>query len=315
MTQDTLIKAMQAMRALVEPEGPAPEVETVDWRIPHRFSQESAISLKSLAAKLAGHLEKCLDNLSGQPFEMTVEGIHERYAEQLYLHVSQQQPPMYYLPLTQAGKGHIGFIRLPFETAAILVGCMLRDPDAEIGKDGQMSSLAESILTDAAAGLADAVAKGFDEYGVGTIDKAERLVYLDWPVRFRDLEDLCEFEFKAVCEQVTLNVTLTVMDEVIAEIAQLKGPFGRAEEKNEQSDRIVKRMHDAPMAVAALLSSGLMALNTMLTLETGDVVILDRKITEPIDVLVNGQPCLRAWPAAHDGRCAMLIADEQWRQH
>jgi len=264
-----------------------------------------------LAAKLAGQIEKCLGSLSGQTFVTTAEGFHERYADRLCMHVTRQQPKTYYLPLTQANKGHIGFISLPFETAAILVGCMLRDPEAQIGKDGQMSSLAESILTDAFAALADAVAEGFSEYGQKDIDKDERLVYIDWPVRFRDLEDLCEFEFKAVCDNVTLTMTLTLLDETIADIAQIKGPFGRAEEKREESSRIAKCMNEATMGVTALLSASLITLNDILSLEENDVVVLDRKITEPIDVLINGRTCFCAWPTSHRGRRALLIADER----
>lgn len=311
MTRQTLLETMQQMRSLVEPEGAVPDAEPVDWLVPRRLGQDSRESLMFLAAKLGGHLEKSLHLLSGQNFEAAVKGCHERYADRLYMHVTQQQPKNYYLPLTQENKGHIGFISLPFETAAILVGCMLRDPEAEIGKDGQMSSLAESILTDAAASLVDAVTKGFEEYGQKPIAKEERLVFIDWPVRFRDLEDLCEFEFNAVCGNITLKMTLTLLNEIIADIAQIKGPFGRAEGKREESDRIAKRMYETPMSVTALLSSALMTLNDVVSLEEGDVVILDRKITEPIDVLVNGQLCFCAWPASHIGRRALLIADEK----
>ena len=313
MTRQILLDAMRKMRSLVEPEGTAPEATPVDWRVPRRLHSESIELLMLLAAKLAAALEKNINNISGQAFEVTAEGVNERYANHLFEHVMQEQPKVYYLPLTQAAKGHAGFLSLPFETAAVLVGCMLRDPEAQIGKDGQMSSLAESILTDAATTLAEAVAAGFKEYGLTTLDKTDQLVYIDWPVRFHDMEDMCVFHFKAACGKTTLSLTLSVLDEIIADIAQIKGPFGKPEEKKVNSDRIAKRMHDAPMDVTALLSTSLMTLNDILTLEEGDVVILDRKTGEPIDVLINGQPCFCAWPAARVGRRALLVADEKSR--
>lgn len=313
MTRDNLLDAMRKMRSLVEPEGPAPDAETVDWAVPHRFHREAVEAMGLFSAKLAGHLEKSLHLISGLAFEVTAEGVHERYAERLFTQVIQEQPQNYYLPLTLSGKGQVGFISMPFETAAILVGCMLRDPEAGIGKDEQMSALAESILLDAAAALAEAIAAGFGEYGRTTLEKADRLVYLDWPVRFKGLEDLCQFEFKAVREKTTLTLTLTVLDEMIADIARLEGPFGRTEEKKENPERITKRMHGTPMRVAALLSSALMTLNDILTLEEGDVVMLDRKITEPIDVMVNGKLCFCGWPAMQAGRRAVLVADEKSR--
>lgn len=304
---------MRMLRSLVDPEGPAPNADPVEWTIPHRLRRESIESLTLFAAKLAGQLEKSLQLLSGQPFEVTAESIQECYAERLLAAIHLEQPQTYYMPLTQTGKGHAGFISLPFETASVLVGCMLRDPEAQIGRDGQMSLLAESILMDAAAALADAIVSGFSEYGTAKLEKADRLIQTDWPVDFHALEDLCQFEFKAVCGKTALTMTLTVLDETIADIAQIEGPFGRIEEKKDNAERIVKRMNESPMRVAALLSSALMTLNDILSLETGDVVMLDRKITEPIDVLINGQTCFYAWPAAHAGRRALMVADQTTR--
>jgi flagellar motor switch protein FliM len=313
VTRQLLLDAMRKMRSLVEPESPAPEAALVDWRIPRRLHAGSVEQLKLLAAKLAASLEKSLNNVSGQAFEVTAEDVKERYANHLFEHVMQDKPKVYYLPLIQAAKSHAGFISLPFETAAVLVGCMLRDPEAQIGKEGQMSSLAESILTDAAIALAEALTAGFKEYGLAALDKTDQLVYIDWPVRFHDLEDMCEFHFKAVCGKTTLTLTLSVLDEIIADIAQIKGPFGKPEEKKGNSDRIAKQMHNASMGVTALLSTSLMTLNDILTLEEGDVVILDRKTGDPVDVLINGQPCFCAWPVACTGRRALLVADEKNR--
>lgn len=312
-TRKNLLETMRQMRSLVDTEDPSPVAEAVDWSIPHRFRQEAIDSLTLFASKLTGHLENTVAVLSGQPFKLTVEGVREQYAEWLYDQVILEHPKTYYLPLTQTGKGHIGFISLPIETAAILVGCMLRDPETQISRDGQMSSLAESILMDAAAAIAEAIDKGFSEHGKTGIEKTERLVYGDWPVRFHNLEDLCRFEFKAACGKTELSITLTLLDEIIADIAQIDGPFGRIEDKKDNSDRIAKRMYEAPMSVTALLSSSLMTLNDILTLEEGDVVMLDRKVTEPIDVKINGQSCFCAWPAAHAGRRALLVADEKNR--
>lgn len=312
MARQHLLDAMRKMRSLVEPEGPAPDAATVDWRVPRRLNADAVELLMLLAAKLAAAIEKTLQSVSGQAFEVTAEGVQERYADALFGQIMQDKPKVYYLPLTQA-KAHAGFLSLPFETAAMLVGCMLRDPDAQIGKDGQISSLAESILTDAATALAETVTAGFKEYGVAALEKTDQLVYIDWPVRFHDLEDMCEFRFKAVSGKTTLTLTLSVLDELIADIARIKGPFGKPEEKKANSDRIAKRMHDAPMRVTALLSASLMTLNDILTLEEGDVVILDRKTSEPVEVLINGQTCFAAWPAAHTGRRALLVADEQNR--
>lgn len=305
-----LLGSMQALRSLVEPEGAVPPCETVDWRHPHRLNADAVERLRLFSAKLAVGLQAAFDSLTGQPFTVATEPVKERYAVELYQQVEQERPQTYYLPVTAAaGKGHIGFLQVSLETAGRLVGYVLRDPEAELGKDERLSPLGETILQDAMGSLADALAAGFAEYGQSRLEKTDALIYRNWPVRFSDLEDLCRFDFNAGCGQVVLPVTLIVMDEVIAGIAGLTPPFGRTEDKKENPERIVKRMYESPMEVTAMLSRSLMTLNDIMTLSAGDVVVLERKITEPLEIQVNGQPCFTAWPAAFDGRYALSVAE------
>ncbi len=313
ITSDRLLATMQKMRELVEPETNVPDAEPVDWVVPHRLNSDSREALMLFGVKLAACLEKVLNTLAGTAFDVRAEGIYEHCAGQVYNRTVHEQPKIYYLPVTQPGKGQVGFISLPFDTAVLLVGCMLRDPDSQIGETGHMTSLGESILLDATATLAEAMAGGFAEYGCPPVEKTDRIVYMDWPVRFNDLEDMCEFRFEAAGQSAKMTLSLTVLDEVIADIARIEGPFKQSAEKKQDAARILKRMHDAPMQVTALLSSALMALRDILSLEEGDVVILDRSITEPLDVRVNGQQCFCGWPAAHSGRMALQMADEKVR--
>jgi len=310
MFRRQLLSSMQALRSLVEPEGNPPPCEAVEWRIPHRLNAEAVERLRLFSAKLATGLQTAFDTLTGQPFTVAAEPVKERYAVELYRQVEQERPNNYYLPITAAaGKGHVGFMQVSLEAAGQLVGYVLRDPEAGLGKDERLSPLGETILQDALGSLADALAAGFAEYGQSRVEKTDALIYCDWPVRFSDLEDLCRFDFAAGCGQSVLTITLVVMDEVVAGIAGLTPPFGRIEDKKENPDRIVKRMHESPMEVTAMLSRSLMTLNDMMTLSVGDVVVLERKITEPLDIFVNGQPCFTAWPAACDGRYALSVAE------
>lgn len=305
-----LLGSMQALRSRVEPEGEAPSCAAVDWRIPHRLNADRAEWLRLFSAKLAVGLQKAFDALTGQPFTVAAEPAQERYAVELYKQVEQERPKMYYLPVTAAaGKGTLGFLQVTLETAGRLVGYVLRDPEAELGKEERLSPLGETILLDTLSTLADALTAGFAEYGQSKLEKTDALIYRDWPVRFSDLEDLCQFDFTAGCGQTMLPMTLIVMDEVVAGTAGLTPPFGRAEDKKETPDRIVKRMYESPMDVTAMLSRSLMTLNDIMTLSVGDVVVLERKITEPLDIQVNNQPCFTAWPAVSDGRYALSVAE------
>ena len=64
------------------------------------------------------------------------------------------------------------------------------------------------------------------------------------------------------------------------------------------------------MEASVWLSPSMMAFQDILTLEKGDFVLLDHKVTTPLNVQINGQECFKAWPAQSAGRGAIVLAGQ-----
>ena len=51
-----------------------------------------------------------------------------------------------------------------------------------------------------------------------------------------------------------------------------------------------------------------MAINNVINLSVGDVVVLEKKFSEPIDLLINDRKGFYGFPVTCRGKCAVAIA-------
>lgn len=305
-TAQNLLTVMNRLRSLVPPEPEPPACQEVSWNEPHHYGAEQKETLAEISTKMAACLQKTLQYYCDETFSVRAGGFAEHFACSLAAEVKTSRKNWFYLALLGADKSQAGYLELSFESAACLVGQMLRDPEAQIGKDGEMSALEQSILLDILQAITDGLS---DELSLCQIKlvKTEQLTCSEWPMRFRELQDMTRFDFAAECGAAKLNAGVCLLDDVIDPAIGLKPAVHSPEDIKKYPERVIGRMQDASMQVTAQLSSAMMTLNDILTLEAGDVIVLGQKPDCPIAVLVNGQTCFKAWPARHAGRIAVQV--------
>jgi hypothetical protein len=306
LNPNKLFDLINRMRSLVPAEGPQPDCTEIVWTEPHHYGSDQKEQLQVIGGKLAICLQKTLQYYCDENFTVQHEGVAEHFAGVLAAEVKLSKKNWYFLPLMATDKSHAGFLEMSFESACQLIGQMLRDPEAAIGQSGELSALEESILLDIVQSLTDAVIDESAMYQVKML-AADQLIKGDWPVRFREMEDMARFSFKAECGTVNLSLAYSFRDELFDPAVGLQPTVYTADELKQFPERVIGRMQEAPMQVTAQLSSATMTFNDMLALEQGDIIVLERKTDTPVDVLVNGQLCFKAWPAQYAGRTAIQM--------
>ncbi|MHC4524645.1 MAG: FliM/FliN family flagellar motor switch protein [Planctomycetota bacterium] len=308
--REKLLNLMNQMRSQVSPEPPAPECTDVSWTVPHYFDANATERITDLANALAEFMQRTLRVLCDDTFEVKFDTVTEHYAYLLAEQVEQDNGDHYFLTLSMKGKGPVGFIGIPFETCTRLIAQMLRDPESEIGEEAQLSALEESILQDIIMMITDSLCEGFSAYGEVVLEKEEQIVHGQWSLPFRKFEDMCRISFQAGNEEMPLEISLYLLDAVIDSIAGVPMVQVTPEQRQKTPEQITKYLGDATAEATVWLSPSMMAFQDILTLEKGDFVLLDHKVTTPLDVQINGQECFKAWPAQSAGRGAIVLTEQ-----
>ena len=310
LAREKLLNLMNQMRSQVPPEPPAPECTDVSWTVPHHFDASAIECITDLANALAGFMQRTLRDLCDDAFEVNFNAVTEHYAYLLAEQIEQDNSNHYFLSLSMQGKGPVGFVEFPFETCTQLIAQMLRDPESQIGEEDQLSALEKSILQDIIIAITDSLREGFSTYGEIILEKGEKVIHGQWPLPFHQLEDMCRISFQAGNAETPLEISLHLLDEIVDSIAGVPTMRTTPEQRQKMPEQITECVGAAAMEASVWLSPSMMAFQDILTLEKGDFVLLDHKVTTPLNVQINGQECFKAWPAQSAGRGAIVLAGQ-----
>jgi len=308
LTRDKLRQLIASVRKHVPTEQVRPDAAQYNWQQPYHFSSDQFVALNVFAKKLADQIDKTFNTLCQGDFSVTIASTSQIYACTIAGTVSTEQPEHYFLPFATADNNRCGFVSISPETAPVLVGHMLHDSDIGAREDKKLSELEESILMDIAIAMVDALATTLKENSGHVIQKSSNIIKGKWPLDFDDFKDLTSITVTANHPDGTTELTFIILSDILEPVLGIRARPDQEFSAQQIRDMIMQNMHAAPIEVAAQFGSASMSLSDVMNLCVGDMLLLEKKIDEPIEVLLNNRPCLRAYPATSSGKYAIVIA-------
>lgn len=71
----------------------------------------------------------------------------------------------------------------------------------------------------------------------------------------------------------------------------------------------LEAVHEVPVKVQAVLGRSRMDIGSLMKLRTGDVLELDRRVGEPVDIFVNNRPIARGEIVLIDGSIGVTLTE------
>ena len=293
---------------------PALETDTIDavdcdWTVPHHFGPEARLLLEGLSRRIAGSFQRTFEEGTHKSAEVTHHEINEYYACRLNDQLSRPDGP-YMANVLNETQVRIGFFQVPFETAVFLVAQTLHDPEAAVGQNGQFSSLEESILADILAMFSESLVGIFSEYVQLTIQPGQSPLRGEWRIDARELEDLCELRYRIQCGEQEFSISF-VIESCLLDMYAGQPVYFKKMPAEKTKNSILEHVRRAPVLVKAVVCSATIHFRELVELAPGDVLLLGKKIKDPLDVLINGQFCFQAYPACQQGKAALVITEQQ----
>lgn len=312
LTRDRLRQLIASARKHVTQEQTFDDAAEYNWEEPHHFNPDQILAMKTLGKKIESQIAKTFSALCQGEFNITISSITQHFACQLAGTVHTEQQNHYFLPFSSEGDNRYGYLDVSPPTALILVGQMLRDTDSSANDNKEFSQLEETILLDITSAIVDSVDAVFIEQGGPSIQKSSALIRGDWPLEIENLEDLCRLDFSVDYPDGNFKFTFTILSDLLEPLLGMKSKAGSHCSTEEIHKMMIQSMYDVPIEITAQLYSSSISLSDMMSLSAGDILLLEKKIKEPLDVLFNKSPCLKAYPAASNGKNAVVIAPQEF---
>lgn len=276
------------------------------WHQPHYFDRTQLNKLEDFTKKAARAIAEKFIDFCNDEFEVTVDSITQHFAAELVDQALESKQNDYYLAFGTNLETPCGLICIPTQTASTWAKQLLGDIESEGDSRTDLSLLEESLLLDIASAIVDAFASPYRAFDFQT---AESIVRRLLPLDLKGAEELCKFSFhvKKTDEEGISEAYILILSNklqsLVGKTVQAVGKFSA----EDISKAILERMQEMPVSVVAQVASAVLSFGEIMSLRPNDILLLDKRIDEPIELIVNGQRALRGWPAKSAGKYAVLI--------
>jgi len=272
---------------------------------PNRFTRGQLARLDEFARQMAD----CAGQKARQMLHTTVDFLPAAWVQHYAgsLRQASGENLHHVVAISVEGGGAVGMIGLSAATATqwlarLLGGCGPTEDDESEAR--ALSDLERDLLLDIAAGFVEALRTAAGSFGGSAFQAARKLGA--WPEGL-DSEDTAEYCLLdlAAKESGQGGLAILLTGQTAALLAGEPAPRVSRAAGNAAMRGHVEQM---PVEARAMLSASL-SVREVMALAPGDVVVLNQRIDEPVDLEVDGQLVFRGHPARQGGQLALQFAE------
>jgi len=279
-----------------------------NWRQPHYFDRNQLDKLDDFTKNLAIVMAEKFTEFCQSKLDVTVVSTTQHFAAELLDQASETGQNDYYLAFGTDREHPCGLIIIPAKTAFIWATKLLGDTESKEDSKADLSRLEESLLLD----IASVIVKVFSGvYGESDFQPAQSIVKRLWPLELKGTEELCKITL-AVKEsqrdsssEAHIIILCSTLEPVVGKAEQAVGRFSA----EDVSKAILGRLQQMSVSITARLASTAFSLEEIMSLEVDDILLLDKGIDEPVELIVNGRTVLHGRPAKSAGKYAVVITE------
>jgi flagellar motor switch protein FliM len=283
------------------------ETAEYNWNKPHCFDRKQLNKLDDFTKRVAREIAVKFVDFCHNEFDVTVVSTAQHFAAELVDQAIESGQDDYYLAFGTDQDHPCGLISIPTKTAFIWATRLLGDPESEEENSGrELSQLEESLLLDLLSALIEAFSQK-----ILVFQPAKNIVRRLFPLELKGTEELCKivFDVKKKDQQSSSEAYILVLcsrlESIVGKATEAAGRFSA----EDFSKAILGHMQKMPVCITAQLASTVLTLEEIMSLEVGDVLLLDRKVNESIELIISGRTAFRGRPAKSAGKHAVVITE------
>ena len=309
MTQATTQSAQAILQLLAAagPPPPPPEetgVTDYDWNSPCGFTSSQIERLQYLVGSVSGEMSAALRARINDDVELKPGPLTQCYAEQLLS--KENDTKKYYVSLASESSAMCGFVMVSAELANQWVAKVLGGASTE-AKD--LSSLESTILIDIVESLMVAFNRQFQSAG-GLEFRCEKDVSSS-PNLPPDasVEEYTILSFRTSEDSDQDEVQLILTSGVLTPVVNAGGKPTSSKSPEQIQKDIVACIEQVNIKADVILGKGKFTLREIMSLENGDVLLMDTEIGQRTALTVNDVKILYGYPVCCSGRNALQVTD------
>jgi len=278
-------------------------VTEYNWQISHYFNHDQLGKISKFADGVAKNIAEKFKQIYNSDFEVTVSSTVLYFASELIK--SDSNAKSYFIAFGD-DKQQIGLITMQAQTAILWATQLLGDNQAAQDTERELSQLEQSLFLDITSALIGAFSGAYTSKNLIPVGE---IIMGKIPMEIDNSSELCKITIgiKKAGSEVVSEVCFWVFCEKLHQVAEQK----QADNISPQnvSKAMMNYVATVPVTVTALLAQVGFNFQQLMTLQVDDVLMLNKKITEPAELIVEGKAVFKGRLAKSDSKYALLVTE------
>ena len=311
ITDSLNIKKIQQLLEAVGVESDEDTMNNIDaieynWNQPHCFNRKQLIRLDNFTEKVTVAMAEKFTDFYHSDFNITITSNTQHFAQSLFN--PNEKKDDYYVGFGDREGHPVGLIGIPTTTAAIWATQLLGGSLSEANTEKELSQLEESLLLDVCSALVKAISNSHSEYNLrptGNIIKGAL------PFALQDGDIFCRISFnvKRVDSEISSEAYLLMLCSQLESIVQQNNEAAIEPTADEISKVISNYVKQMPVTITAQFDSVTLPFKEIMNLSIGNILLLDKKAGDPVELILDGKTFSRGQPAKSTGKYAAVITE------
>ena len=308
LSKEKIQQLLSAVGSVPKEQDSQIEATEHNWSEPHCFSGEQLKKIGSFTDTLAAAIAKKFTDFCQRKFEVTIVSAKQFFAEDIVKKYSENEQRFFYLPFDNEKGQRLGLLGMPEKTAIAWTKYLLGDTESQENEEKELSQLEKSILLDLACAI---VRMCSQSHASLNFSPSNSLVDKQWPLETDGAEELF---------QITFNVKQSETEKIaeaffLLPCRALDVVSGKAKKaapelsKEKITQMITEHIKNISVRVTAQLDVTELSFEDMMELQVDDILLLDKKVSDSIELIIGGRPVCYGWPVQSGGMYAVEISE------
>jgi flagellar motor switch protein FliM len=288
--------------------GKACAVVDYDWQTPHHFTLGGLKKLNEFAATAATRISADLKELFRRDTRICAGPVAEQYGAHTW---TPGRTPLYAVPLNDVSGAVAGMVGLTPTAAIGWVERLLGGTAKAAATVRPLSPLEAALLLDIVAAVVKAFTATLRQSGGEAIQHVEDVSHERSPLAGMDVEEFTRFNLSDIAGSSEPCAWLAVRSELLAPVAEPNALKKESQSVEDNHKDLRAHIEHVPVSVTARLGAATVTMRDIVSLEPDDVLILDKGLGDPIELIAMGKVLLYAIPVTCDGQYAVQVVERR----
>ena len=298
-----------------------PDAEEYTWNRPHAFSGNQLKKLEFYSSRLVHSFARRLSLFMQKELEGSIVSTSQSFTDQYLNDLSSDESTSYYISFGKDNnkkakyEGHsgdlFGFFNIPHKTAITWATELLGETISEEEAARELTNLEESVLSDVGEKLVSVLEKSHNTFrfeSSADIKCSSEQILIDW--HGTEAFYTVTFSIKeAGSDSEGLQCQILLLCDKLHPVTGGTRNDHEDIPALEMSGELLEHVKQVKVPATVQLASLSLPLDDVLSLQPDDILLLNKSVNEPIELVAYNKTLFYGQPAKSGGRYALVISE------